>query len=129
MMRTLRYILCAAATALILGSCVREDEILSGTSRNRTEVPEGMVTLDGSLDLQTYADYGVETKAFGEPLDAALKVMHLYLVVFDENDILQKIILPEPGTQSHPGMATRSDAPEPCRQVSPYGSCGSSGLG
>ncbi len=103
-MRTLRYFFCALAAGLILGSCIREDALMDpqGGSQART-VPEGMVVLDGSMNLPAPADHGL-TKAFGEPDDAACKIMHLYLVVFDENDILLKIYEAEPGTQSHPGM-------------------------
>ena len=74
-------------------------------------VSEGEITVEGCLDLPSYGD-SRRTKAFGEPGDDACKVYYLYLVVFDENDILLKIYKASPGTQSHPLMPGSAFTPE-----------------
>lgn len=61
---------------------------------------EGKVTINGSLSLPMTED-AVWTKSFGEYVSGT-SISHLYVVVFNEGDILEEIVEARPGTKEHP---------------------------
>ncbi len=93
------FIILSALVVLLLPSCIREDF----ATRMVPELPEGKISLDGSLILPFAQDQGdwMATKAatMGEETP---KVKFLYLAVFSAGDILYEIVKAKPGTQSHP---------------------------
>lgn len=79
----------------LLFSCVKEQE---GETESVPRAANGKVIIDGDLSLPTVEDWGWDTKAFTE----TPQVRRLYLVVFNEGDILDEIVKARPGTQTHP---------------------------
>lgn len=97
-MKLTRYLLLFLLTVMaVFPSCVREEESFNDSSENMLDGEK--VVIDGQLSLPAIEDLACwNTKTFTEvPV-----VRHLYLVVFNDSDIIYEIVKAKPGTQSHP---------------------------
>ena len=104
-MTTLKHILLFLAAGSLLVACHKEDDF--ARNAQGTQPAEGKVIVNGMLSLPISEDQGWATKAFRE----VPEVKRLYLVVFNEGDIVYEIVKAKPGTQSHP---TNPDAGFTC---------------
>ena len=94
MMKRLLHIL--ILPVLALAGCVNPLEEIVTPIQDE----DGKVTVNGSLSLPMTED-GVWTKSFGEYVTGT-SISHLYVVVFNEGDILEEIVEARPGTKEHP---------------------------